>query len=348
MKRIFILIIVAALSVTPVSATAFAAPDAPMSAEKYMPEDTDSFWDGFFEILKNILSELNPSVTNALRLSASLLAIVLFLSIFQSLSSKHTIITNLVSGSAIAITLLNPSTSFIQQSIQAVQEISEYGKLLLPVMAAAMAAQGCTATSAALYTGTTVFSAALNTIISSLVIPAIYIYIALSIACCSLGQDVLKKLCDFVKWVITWILKLVLYLFTGYIGITGVISGVTDTVALKTTKLAISSFVPFVGNVLSDASETVLLSAAVMKNAAGIYGFLVIVAVCAGPFLSIGIQYITLKATAGICSIYGPKEPTKLIQNFSVIMGFLLAMIGVMGAIYLVCVVCFMKGFANV
>ena len=154
----------------------------------------------------------------------------------------------------------------------------------------------------------------------------------------------IKKLCDFVKWLITWILKVILYLFTGYIGITGVIGGATDAIALKTTKLAISGLVPFVGNVLSDASKTVLLSATILKNTAGIYGFLVIIAICAGPFISIGVQYLFLKATAGICSIYGTKETTELLQSFSCTIGFLLAIVGVMMVIFLVSIVCFMKG----
>lgn len=348
MKRIAILIIVALLLTTPVSAVEFTAPEAPASAEKYMPDDTESFWDGFFEILKNVIAEVSPRLTESLRLSASLLAIILILSVIKNLSNRYATVLNLVAGFAISITILTPTTFPINQSIQAVQDISEYGKLLLPVMTAAMAAQGIATTSASLYAGTTVFNAILNTAISALIIPAIYVYIALSVACCSLGQDILKKLCEFVKWLITWILKAILYLFTGYIGITGVIGGVTDAIALKTTKLAISGLVPFVGNVLSDASETVLLSAAIVKNTAGIYGFLVIIAICAGPFISIGAQYLFLKATAGICSIYGTKETTDLLQSFSCTIGFLLAIVGVMVVIFLVSIVCFMKGIANV
>ena len=109
-------------------------------------------------------------------------------------------------------------------------------------------------------------------------------------------EEILKKLCGFVKWLSVWILKMILYVFTGYIGITGVVSGPTDAAALKAAKLTISGFVPIVGGILSDASEAVLVSAGVVKNAAGIYGILAIGAVCLGPFLKIGLHYLMLKA----------------------------------------------------
>ena len=74
-------------------------------------------------------------------------------------------------------------------------------------------------------------------------------------------------------------MKIVLYAFTGYIGFTGVVSGTTDAMAMKAAKLTISGAVPVVGGILSDASEAVLVSAGIMKNAAGVYGILAVLAI---------------------------------------------------------------------
>ena len=141
-------------------------------------------------------------------------------------------------------------------------------------------------------------------------------------------------------------LKIILYVFTGYIGITGVVSGSADASMIKATKLTISGSVPVVGSILSDASETILISAGIMKNAAGVYGVLAIAALWIGPFLKIVMQYLLLKTTAAVCGVFGTKRTVSLIQDFSSAMGFVLAMISTISLLLTIAVVCFMKGVA--
>ena len=127
-------------------------------------------------------------------------------------------------------------------------------------------------------------------------------------------------------------------------GITGVVSGTTDAAALKATKLTISGVVPVIGNILSDASEAVLVSAGVMKQAAGVYGLIVTFAIWLSPFLKIGIQYLMLKLTASICDMFGDKNAVKLVHDFTGTLAILLAISGAMCLLSLISTVCFMKG----
>jgi len=172
----------------------------------------------------------------------------------------------------------------------------------------------------------------------------LYIYLSISIVSSVLTEDQLKKMQEFLKWLMTWLLKAVLYIFTGYISITGVVSGVTDASAIKAAKLTIAGVVPVVGNILSDASEAVLVSAGIMKNAAGIYGLLALLTLLIGPFLEIGAQYLLMKVTVGICSVFANKRVVDLVQCFTTVMGMLLAMTGTMCLMQMISTVCFMKG----
>ena len=211
-------------------------------------------------------------------------------------------------------------------------------------MTAAMAAQGGVTASTAIYTGTAFFDALLSSLISKLLTPMLYLLLALAAANSAVGEDVLKKLRDTMKWLMTWSLKIILYVFTGYIGITGVVSGSTDAATLKAAKLTISGMVPVVGGILSDASEAVLVSVGAVKNAAGIYGIFAILAVFLGPFLKIGAHYLMLKATAAVCGVFGSKRITDLIQDFSGAMGLVLAMTGTVCLMLMISTFCFMKG----
>jgi stage III sporulation protein AE len=143
---------------------------------------------------------------------------------------------------------------------------------------------------------------------------------------------------------ITWGLKTVLYIFTGYISITGIVSGSADAAMLKATKLTISGMVPVVGNILSDASEAVLISAGIMKSAVGIYGLLAVIAMWIGPFLEIGIHYLLLKVSSGMIQMFGVKQMASLVKDFSAAMGLVLAMTGTMCMLFIISTICFMKG----
>lgn len=273
-----------------------------------------------------------------------MLGIVLTLSLLQAFPGKKADSCELVGAVAIGVLLLKETNTMIHLGTETVADVSSYGTLLLPVMTAALAAQGGITGSAALYTGTAFFNSVLSNLISNILRPMIYLFLALSVANCAVEENVLKQFRDFIKWLMVWSLKWILYIFTGYMGITGVVSGTTDAATLKATKLTISGMVPVVGNILSDASEAVLVSAGVVKNAAGIYGILAIGAVCLGPFLKIGLHYLMLKATAALCGVFGSKRITGLIGDFSGAMGLLLAMTGSVCLLFLISVVCFLKG----
>lgn len=344
MRKAVILIIITALLTLPVSAMEFTAPDVPDSAQEYMPDETDSFGEGLWYILKKAVASLQPSMADAAGVCLSLIAVVLLVSVLQSVSENIKQAANIGGTVAIGILLIQPAHTLVNLGTQTVVELCEYGKLLLPVMTAAMAAQGAATSSAALYTGTALFSSLLSSLISKLIVPLIYIFLCLGVANAAIGEAILKNLRNFVKWVTTWSLKLVLYIFTGYMGITGVVSGSADASAVKAAKLAISGVVPVVGSIISDASETILVSAGVMKNAAGVYGLLAILAMGIGPFLEVGVQYLLLKVTSSVCGVFGSKSISGLIQDFCTAMGLILAMIGTVSLLLLISTVCFMKG----
>lgn len=344
MKKLLFVVIMVFLLAVPVSAMDFIAPDVPESGRKNMPATTDSFGEGLLQILQSVIPRIRPDLAEASRVSLGVIAAVLIVSILQSFSDPVKFVAVFAGTVTVASNLLLNANSMIRLGSQTITEMVEYGKLLLPVMTAALAAQGGITKSAALYAGTSLFGSILGNLISKLLVPMIYLFLALSAANSAVGEDILKNMRDTIKSALSWILKILLTVFTTYMSITGVISGTTDAAALKATKVTISTVVPVVGGILSDASETVLVSAALAKNTAGIYGIFAILAVFLEPFLRIGIHYLLLKATAAICSIFGAKRMTDLIGDFSTAMGLLLAMTGSACLLLLVSTVCFLKG----
>ena len=244
MKNLLLVIVLAAALSFPVHATTVTAPVAPSEIEKYMPDESISFSKDLWYIVRSALGELTPNISEAMEICASVIAIQLLITVLRNFSGISKNAVTLIGITCLSILLLTPSKIMINLGVETVQSISEYNKLLLPIMTAAVAAQGGTATSAALYTGTIVLDAVLTTMIGKILIPLLYCFIAIGIALAAIEGQILKNFLALIKWIITWLLKISIYIFTGYMGITGVISGTVDSAALKATKLAISGSVP--------------------------------------------------------------------------------------------------------
>ncbi len=344
MKKLIILFLLIFSMAPNVSAMDYTAPTAPDSVQDLMPVETESFGQGLLKIIKNAMERLQPELWAACGVCLSVVAIAMLLSTLRQMPSASTQVIELAGVVAVSLLLITNANTMIQLGAQTVQQLSEYGKLLLPVMTGALAAQGGVTTSTALYTATAAFNAVLGSAISKLLVPLVYLFLMLSIAFAATKDTLVEKLRDFMKWLMSWGLKTVLYIFTGYMGITGVVSGSADAAALKAAKLTISGVVPMVGGILSDASEAVLVSAGVMKNAVGIYGLLAVTAIWIHPFLQLGIQYLLLKLTAAVCAVFDIKSLSGLIEQFSSAMGLLLGMTGSVCFLLLISTVCFMRG----
>lgn len=346
MVRLSIVLILVFCLCLPASAAEFTAPGVPEAGEKLMPEQTDNFGQGLRELLHKACALIRPDLAEAARVSVGIIAAAVFVSLLRSFSGAAQAVTAMAGAVAISLQLLSSANAMIRLGCDTVNELSGYGKLLLPVMTAALAAQGGLTSSTALYVGTAMFDALLGSMIARILRPMIYIFLALGIAVSALGDETLKKMRDMVKSIVTWSLKTTLIAFTAYMSITGVVSGTTDAAALKATKLTISTVVPVIGGIMSDASEAVLVSVGAMKNAAGIYGILASAAIFLEPFLKIGAHYLILKAAAAVCAILGPKGLGELVDVFSGAMGLILAMTGAACLLLLVSTVCFLKGMS--
>ena len=343
MKIIVIIVLLLGMMI-PVQAIDFEAPAVSGEAEKLMPEEIPSFGEGLLYICKTAFRELQPELVASCQLCVSVIAVAMLVSVINVLSGRASDLLSMVGVLTVGALLLGTTNTLIRIAADTVTEISAYGKLLLPVMTAAMAAQGAVASSTVLYTGTAFFDALLSSVVSTWIVPMIYLFLALVIGHCAIGEKVLKQMRDFMKGTITWFMKTILYVFTGYMSISSVIAGGTDKAALKATKLTISGAVPVVGGIMSDASETILVGASVVKNSIGIYGLLAVAAILILPFLRVGILYLLLKITGVISGVFDAGKMGELLEGFTNAMGFLLGMTGTVSLLFLVSIVCLLKG----
>lgn len=307
------------------------------------PASITDFWGNCKRLLVQALHGSNGAMKDGLCLCAILLAVITLCAVAKMASgSDLTGATTVVGALGLCAAAAGSFPAMISLAADTVQKITDYTGCMLPVMASAAAMSGGMSSATALYTGTVVFAELLMQLISRVLVPGVYFYLAIAGAEAALGSDTLSELREFVGWVVSKSMKIVLTAFTIYMALTGVVSGNSDALALKATKAAAGA-VPVVGGIISDASESLLASAAMLKNSAGVFGMLAILALCLTPFLRVGVQYLMLKLTAAVSGTVGLTPHIRLIKHFSSAMGYLLAMNGACALMAFICVVCFLR-----
>lgn len=233
----------------------------------------------------------------------------------------------------VATVLLGDMRGLMALCNNTLEQVSVFSKTMLPVMAAAISLSGAPTTATVMQAATMFAFDLLVRFITAVLVPAVCAYIVLITVNAAMGNDMLGRLAAFVKWAMTSSLKLVLTLFIAYITISGSLGGSVDGVAVKAAKFAVSGSVPVVGGIISDAAETMLSGALLLKNSVGIFGMVCITAICLVPFFKVGISYLLFKAGSAALSPVCSSSLSKLIGGISDSFGLLLGMLGTCSAI---------------
>lgn len=332
-------------------AEALGLEDLRRAAQEYAPDIKWTQVPNLDEGLKNLLENGSESfggiVKQALRSGILLLSVVLMSGITDGVMigglGKNVPAIPIATALAVTAVAVTDANALIGMGSNVIEKMEVFSKILLPTMAAVTAASGSPASAAAKQLATMLFSDVLMSLINRLLLPLVYAYIAVSTGYAALGNNGLKRIAGTIKWVVTSVLTAVLIAFVGYLSVSGVIAGTTDAIALKATKFTVSSVVPVVGGIISDAAETVLAGAGVLKNSVGVFGMLVVLGMCVVPFLQLGVHYLTYKIVAALSATAANPKIAELIDSISGAFGLVLGMTGACTLLLLVSLVSAVK-----
>ncbi|WP_209343501.1 stage III sporulation protein AE [Flavonifractor sp. AGMB03687] len=282
------------------------------------------------QILDTGSAELGGVIRKALRSGALLLVVVLVCSLAEGMGAGNGPVDAAALVGALAVTAVaaTDANSLIGMGREAIERMETFSKLLLPAVTAAASAAGNPSGAVARQLATMLFSDLLITLINRVLLPLVYTYIAASVAWAAVGNEGLKRMAATLKWAVTTVLTGTLILFVTYLTISGVIAGTTDALTVKAAKFTMSSMVPVVGGILSDAAETVLAGAGVLKNTVGVFGMLVVIGICLIPFFQLGFHYLTYKVASALSAALSGSRVAALIDQIGGAFGLILGMTG--------------------
>lgn len=284
------------------------------------------------QLLKNIFPLLGTEIKESLKVMGSILIIVLIHSVLKSISDNLNNksvaqITYYVQYILIATVIMTNFSSIITLTKEAVGNMISFIQLLFPLLMTLMLASG-SAVSVNLVQPIILFIINLiSNIFQSIIIPIILVGTALAIVSKISDRIQIDKLSKFLKSSSVWVIGILLTIFVGVLSIEGTLGSSVDGITAKTAKAAVSSFIPVVGKVLGDAVDTVIGCSAILKNAIGIVGVIVVIAICITPILKLAIITIIYHLTAALCEPIADSKIVSLISQMADTFKILLAIV---------------------
>ena len=317
----------------------------PRAASLVTPEAGGDFglMSGLRSLLEDGLAKAKAHLFSGVRAAALLMAGTVLLGVVESAApaGKETLGRYVTAAGALWITAsaAGDLNALIGLGRETVENMALLSKTLLPVLAAAEAAGGGVTAASVRQTAAVFFASLLLTAIQEVLLPTVYLYIGVSAAGAVLEGDAMDRIGELLKKAVGWVLGGLLTLYTGYLTVSGAVAGAADAQAVKLAKSAVSAAVPVVGGILSDAAETVLAGAGVLKGTVGAFGTLAVFGGCLLPFLRLGCQYLLYQAVSLVSAAAGPKKLTDLIARLGDAFGLVLAMTGASALLLLISLV---------
>lgn len=318
--------------------------EAAEALEGVSPLEQADFAGGMKQILSGALKGLGGWARQGARVAAALLAVTLLCGMGDGYGGAAARMAGCLGIAGICTSSLYGMIALARETLDG---LGNFSALLLPVLSSALTASGGVTSGGAIYAGATLLISVLTGLIRSFLIPCVYCYLLLATAQYAIGDDRLECLRELAGWTVKTALRAAVAAFTAYLTLTGLLAGTADTLTLKAAKSVISTAIPVVGGMISEASQAVLTSAALIRGSAGVFGLLAVLAMGLGPFLQIAVQYLALRVTAALSGFLAVQEHTKLLSCAADAMGYMLAMTGSAMLMVIVAVCAFLRAVSG-
>lgn len=281
-------------------------------------------------ILKSIINLIGKEVLDCTTVLGSILVIIVIHSILKSISEglenkSISQITYYVQYILIVTLIMKNFADVLQMVKTSIQSLVGFMNSLVPLLITLMLTTGNFASAGILEPIILFIITFIGNFITTILLPFVLISTSLAIVSKVSSKIQIDKLSKFFNSTVVWILGVVLTLFVGVISVEGSLSSTVDGITAKTTKAAVSNFIPVVGKILGDAVDTVIGCSNILKNAVGIVGVIVVISICVGPIIKLAILMGLYYLTGALCQPIADEKIVKLLEEMGNTFKMLLA-----------------------
>jgi stage III sporulation protein AE len=277
-------------------------------------------------------------VTNG-KLLGSLIMLTIFSMFLQSMQNafeKSSIskVAYSIVYMVLVIIALNSFHIAISYTNDAIGNMTSFVMALIPLLLALMAASGGLV-SAAFFHPVILFLMNMSGLFMQyIILPLLFLATLLSIVSAMSEQYKVTQLAQLLRNWSIGLMGLFLTVFLGVISVQGASAAVTDGVTIRTAKFITGNFIPVIGRVFTDATDTVISASALLKNTVGIAGVAILLIIVAFPAIKILMISFIYKFAAAILQPLGGGPVIKCLDIISKSVIYVFAALGIVSLMF--------------
>ncbi len=253
-----------------------------------MPGQNFKFQSFFVGLIKYIFYEI---LYNS-KLIGTIILLTVFSTVLQNIQTafeESTVskVAFYISYMVVMIIAINSFTVAINSAKNSIQEMINFMIAMVPLILALVASSGGIVSAAMFHPMIIFLIHVIGTIISTVIFPLIFFSAVLSIVSKISEKYRVSQLAKLLRNISIGGLGVFSTIFLGVISVQGATAAVTDGVTLRTAKYITGNFVPVVGKMFADATDTVVGASLLVKNAVGMAGVLILLLLVIFPSIKI-------------------------------------------------------------
>ncbi|MEG1447753.1 MAG: hypothetical protein RR048_04540 [Oscillospiraceae bacterium] len=288
-----------------------------------------------------ILSEVKAYISKPLKVTATIVGIIIINSLCFGL--KNSFMEGSLGGVFVMVSVLSlvgfissPIIEIIKETSISIKYSCDFVLSFIPVLSAVIIGGGF-ATAGSTYTIMLFFFCELmSTVCSKFFTPFMGIYFALSVLGSIVPEISLSSVSETIKKAVVWSFSLMTTVFVSFLSLQTIVSVGADTISFKAAKFVVGSFVPVIGNALSDALSTAHSCVNMMKNTIGAFGIIVIAIGFVPLIIKLCVWYLCINICKELGNLMGTSAIAGVLGSASFCIGILISIVLCFGLIVIV------------
>lgn len=290
----------------------------------------------FFEAICGFIFE---DILDFIPILCSIIAIVILFSFFTQLKNNlggngiNDILHFVCFGVVIAI-LSSLIIEVIDSTTTTLQSMKLQMEIVFPILLTLITAVGGVVSVGIFQPSIVIFSSAIMQIFTSVLLPIFIITFIFTIVQNLSSNLSFKKFTDFFTSIYKWILGSIFTIFFAFMSINGIMANSYDSISIRTAKFTIKSYIPYVGNYLSDGFDLILSSSVLIKNTVGGTALILMLCTIIVPIIKLFVFNIGLKLVGAILEPVSDSRISSFIFSVGKLMNMLIACILIVAFMY--------------
>ncbi|MEK5255961.1 stage III sporulation protein AE [Paenibacillus sp. FSL F4-0125] len=235
----------------------------------------------------------------------------------------------------IAVNSFNVAIGYAKDAID---RMIDFMMAMIPLLFALLASMGNIVTVSVTHPLIVFMIHTVGTLIHTIVFPLLFFSAVLHLVSALSEKYKLTQLANLLRNIGAGLLGVLLTVFLGVISVRGITSSVTDGVTIRAAKYITGNFVPVIGKMFADATDTVISASLLVKNAIGLSGVIIILFLCAFPAIKILVLALIYNVAAAVMQPLGETPIVVCLQTIGKSMVYVFAALAAVSLMFFMAV----------